>query len=291
MNRLCRAGKVEIGAGRPLVIIAGPCVLESLEMGLQIGRHLAGLCRELGLGYVFKASFDKANRSSINSARGPGIEQGLTWLAAIGKDLSAPTTTDIHDPQQAESAAAAVDLLQIPAFLCRQTDLLVAAGRAAAKHGRGVNVKKGQFLSPAEMGGAVRKLSEAGCQNVMLTERGTFFGYNRLVNDFIGIADMMELDTGKAGGGGSPPVCFDCTHSTQLPGTGEQTGGRPERSPMLARAATAAGVHALFIECHPEPSRGLSDASTMLRLDQMGVVLRPVAAIRRALGGTPAGVG
>lgn len=274
---------MEIGAARPLAIIAGPCVLESLELGLQIGRRVQSICRELGLSYIFKASFDKANRSSINSARGPGLQRGLAWFSEIRADLNCPATTDIHEADQAEPVAAAVDLLQIPAFLCRQTDLLVAAGRAAGPRGGAVNVKKGQFLSPSEMGGAVRKLAEAGCENVMLTERGTFFGYNRLVNDFIGLGDLMELDTSKFGQRGSPPVCFDCTHSTQLPGTGEQTGGRPERAPMLARAATAAGVHALFIECHPEPPKALSDASTMLRLDQVEEVLRSVAAIRAAL--------
>ena len=288
MMRLCHAGDVEIGGTppRPLAIIAGPCVLESLELGLQIGRHLKALCLDLGLSYIFKASFDKANRSSIRSARGPGLTLGLEWLGAVRAELGVPITTDIHEAEQAEPVAAVADILQIPAFLCRQTDLLVAAGHAASMHGRGVNVKKGQFLSPQEMGGAVRKLAEAGCVNVMLTERGTFFGYNRLVNDFIGLGDMMELDTSRYDKTpGSPPVCFDCTHSTQLPGSGEQTGGRPERAPLLARAATAAGVHALFIECHPQPEKGMSDASTMLRLDSMADLLRQVAKIRSALSG------
>jgi 2-dehydro-3-deoxyphosphooctonate aldolase (KDO 8-P synthase) len=278
-----------------LAIIAGPCVLESLQLGLDIAGSLRETCRGLGLSYIFKASFDKANRSSIASARGPGLEKGLEWIARIGGELSIPTTTDIHQEDQAEPAARVVDLLQIPAFLCRQTDLLVAAGHAAAMHGRGVNVKKGQFLSPREMAGPVRKLAEAGCVNVMLTERGTFFGYGRLVNDFLGLGDLMELEEGTKGqrdkgteggvrgAGGAPPVCFDCTHSTQTPGTGEQTGGRPERAPLLARAATGAGVHALFIECHPEPRKALSDAGTMLRLDQVGGVLGDVARIRAAI--------
>ena len=277
-----------MGTGKPLAIIAGPCVLESLQMGLEIGRTVRDVCRGLGLAYVFKASFDKANRSSIASARGPGVERGLEWMARIGGELEVPVTTDIHLPEQAEPAARVVDLLQIPAFLCRQTDLLVAAGHAAAMHGRGVNVKKGQFLSPQEMGGPVRKLSEAGCVNVMVTERGTFFGYNRLVNDFVGVGDLIEGETERRRDGetkrdAAPPVCFDCTHSTQTPGTGEQTGGRPERAPLLARAATAAGVHALFMECHPDPRTAVSDASTMLRLDQVGGLLRQVAAIRGAL--------
>ncbi|MBX3358152.1 MAG: 3-deoxy-8-phosphooctulonate synthase [Phycisphaeraceae bacterium] len=286
MARLCRAGSVEIGEGRPLAIIAGPCVLESIELGLEVGRVVKAACDSAGLAYVFKASFDKANRSSINSARGPGLEQGLKWMAAIRRELGVPVTTDIHEINQAEPAAeAGVDLLQIPAFLCRQTDLLVAAGRSAAKHGRGVNIKKGQFLSPGEMVGPVEKLAEAGCTNVMLTERGTFFGYGRLVNDFIGVAELMSLGLD----GGSPPVCFDCTHSTQRPGGWEGgakvTGGaKPGMAAMLARAATAAGVHALFLECHPEPSKALSDAATMMRLADVPAVLRSVAAVRRAIG-------
>lgn len=280
MSRRCQVGPIEIGAGRPLAIIAGPCVIESYEMGLEIGRAVRDACLGAGLSYIFKASFDKANRSSIRSARGPGLERGLGWIARIGKELGVPTTTDIHEPAQAEPAARGVDLLQIPAFLCRQTDLLKAAGEAAARHGRGVNVKKGQFLAPHEMGGPVRKLAEAGCTNVMLTERGTTFGYGRLINDFLGLGDLMEL---KAEGG-SPPVCFDVTHSTQLPGAGETTGGRPDRAGLLARAASAAGVHALFIETHPEPAKAMSDASTMLPLEGIPALLRTVAAIRGAAG-------
>jgi 2-dehydro-3-deoxyphosphooctonate aldolase (KDO 8-P synthase) len=278
MSRTCNAGSVSIGSGRPLAIIAGPCVLESLELGLTIGHALKDHCARLGLAFIFKASFDKANRSSIDSARGPGLEQGLAWMKQIGRELGVPLTTDIHDPHQAEPAARVVDLLQIPAFLCRQTDLLVAAGQAASLHGRGVNVKKGQFVSPDEMKGPVHKLAQAGCANVMLTERGTFFGYGRLVNDFLGVAEMMALDV---------PVCFDCTHSTQQPGKGEGgkvTGGRSDLAPLLARAATAAGVQALFMECHPDPKTALSDAATMLPLSKMGEVLGQVAAIRAALG-------
>jgi len=277
--RLCSVGPVRVGPGLPLTIIAGPCVLESLELGLTIGKHVQGLCAALGLQYIFKASFDKANRSSIRSPRGPGIEQGLGWLATIKKELNCPATTDIHEPSQADPIARVADLLQVPAFLCRQTDLLIACGQAAAKHGRAVNVKKGQFLSPQEVAGPIKKLAEAGCGNVMVTERGTFFGYNRLVNDFLGVGDLMELPVE----GGAVPVCFDCTHSTQLPGAGEQTGGRPERAPLLARAAVAAGVHSLFVECHPEPKKAMSDSSTMLALDSVSKLLADVAAIRRAL--------
>lgn len=282
MERICRVGSIEIGAGRPLVIIAGPCLLESLELGLSIGRTVKAACQAAGLPYVFKASFDKANRSSIRSPRGPGLEQGMAWLGQIRAELGVPITTDIHEPEQAMPVAATVDLLQIPAFLCRQTDLLMAAGQAAAKHKRAVNVKKGQFMSPGEMSGAVRKLAESGCHDVMLTERGTFFGYGRLVNDFLGLGDLMSLNTAA---GGPPPVCFDCTHSTQTPGTGETTGGRPDRAPLLARASVAAGVDALFMECHPDPSKAMSDASTMLRLDSVGELLRTLAAIRQATGG------
>lgn len=281
MDSLCRVGAVEVGAGRPLAIIAGPCVLESPGMGLEIAARVRDACASLGLSYIFKASFDKANRTSLGSARGPGLEEGLSSLAEIGRSAGVPITTDVHEPQQAEAVARVVDLLQIPAFLCRQTDLLTACGQAAAKHGRGVNIKKGQFLSPMEMLGPIRKVSAAGCANVMVTERGTFFGYHRLVNDFIGLGDLLAMehpDTGHR-----VPVCFDCTHSTQLPGISDQTGGRPEHAPLLARAAAAAGVHALFLECHPNPSQAMSDASTMLRLDAVPDLLARVSAIRGAM--------
>ncbi|MEZ6234048.1 MAG: 3-deoxy-8-phosphooctulonate synthase [Phycisphaerales bacterium] len=279
MARFCTVGPVTIGPAQPLAIIAGPCVLESLELGLDVARSVHAACSAANLPYIFKASFDKANRSSIASARGPGLEQGLAWLREIARRTGLPTTTDIHEASQAGAVAEAVDLIQIPAFLCRQTDLLEAAGGAAATHGKAVNVKKGQFLSPGEMAGPVRKLGEAGCSNVMLTERGTTFGYHRLVNDFIGLGDLMSLKSPD----GPPPVCFDVTHSTQTPGTGEQTGGRPDRAPLLARAAVAAGVHALFIECHPEPSKAMSDAATQLPLAAMGGLIETVARIRAAM--------
>lgn len=279
MTRRCAVGPVEIGVNRPLAIIAGPCVLESLDLGLRIGERLRDACRAAGLAYVFKGSFDKANRSSVRSARGPGLERGLDWLSAVGERLGVPVTTDVHEPAQCGPVAQRVDLLQIPAFLCRQTDLVHAAGVAAAAHGRGVNVKKGQFLAPHEMAGPVRKLAEAGCTNVLLTERGTTFGYGRLVNDFLGLGDLMELKSE----GGPPPVCFDATHSTQLPGAGETTGGRPERAPLLARAAVAAGVHAVFLETHPEPAKAMSDASTMLPLDEVPALLATLGRIRGAL--------
>lgn len=286
MTNVCRVGPVSIGRGHPLAVIAGPCVLESRELGIQIGRVLRDACAGLGLGYIFKASYDKANRSSVDSARGPGLEKGLGWLRDIGEELGVPVTTDVHAPEQCEPAARAVQMLQIPAFLCRQTDLLFAAGRAAAAGGAGgrggpaaVNVKKGQFLSPGEMAGPIGKLAEVGCTNVLLTERGTFFGYGRLVNDFVGMAEMAQL----GGAEGPLPVCFDATHSTQRPG-GKVTAGAREMAPMLARAAVAAGVDAVFLECHPEPERALSDAATMLRLDGVPRLLEELAGLRGALG-------
>jgi len=262
---------VDIGPGRPLTIIAGPCVLEAPEITDRIAATLVEHCAAHGLSLILKGSFDKANRSSAHSARGPGIEQGLDQLAALRDRFGVPVTTDIHEVAHAARAACAVNLLQIPAFLCRQTDLLLAAGDT----GLPVNVKKGQFMSPAEMGNVVDKLRDGGASGVVLTERGTFFGYNRLVNDFIGVGDMMDLGW---------PVCFDATHSTQLPG-GERTksGGRPDRAPLLARAAVAAGVHAIFLECHPNPTAALSDASTMLPLDEIPPLLASLAAIRAAL--------
>lgn len=256
---------VAIGPGQPLAIIAGPCQAEGFEMCVEVGMAMRDRCAELGLGYIFKASYDKANRSSIHTERGPGLEEGLALLGKVRDALGVPVTTDVHEPGQATAAGRVVDVLQIPAFLCRQTDLLVAA----AKTGKAVNVKKGQFLSPAEMSNVVTKLTEAGCEHQMLTERGTFFGYHRLVNDFSGLYDMMQLGW---------PVCFDVTHSTQNPGgEGQSTGGRPECAPTLARCAVAAGVQALFIETHPEPSKAKSDAATMLPVAQVSGLLGELA--------------
>jgi 2-dehydro-3-deoxyphosphooctonate aldolase (KDO 8-P synthase) len=256
---------------RRLLLIGGPCVLESDDINRRIGQTLRDACARLGIDFCFKASFDKANRSSGKSHRGPGMQAGLDRLAKLREELACPVTSDVHEPEQCLPAAKVLDMLQVPAFLCRQTDLLMAA----AETGRPVNVKKGQFMSPREMQNVVRKLSEGGCRHIMATERGTTFGYNRLVNDFIGIGDMMEL---------GHPVCFDVTHSTQLPGAeGERTGGRPERAPMLARAAVAAGVHAIFLECHPTPSAALSDASTMQPLDAVPAMLATLVAIRKAM--------
>lgn len=263
-----------VGKDQPLTIIAGPCQIESRELCLRVGEQVRDRCAELGFQYVFKASYDKANRSSIHTPRGLGIEEGLRTLEDLGKTLGVPVTTDVHEPAQATAAGQAVDLLQIPAFLCRQTDLLVAA----AKTGKAVNVKKGQFLSPAEMKNVVGKLSEAGAEQagIMLTERGTFFGYHRLVNDFCGLEDMMAFGW---------PVCFDVTHSTQQPGAeGNQSGGRPERAPLLARCAVAAGVQALFIETHPDPKNAASDAATMLPVDVTLPLLGDLKKLHDAVG-------
>ena len=268
---------LSIGPRSPLAIIAGPCVAESHDLCLRIGEQVRDRCAQLGFSYIFKASYDKANRTSIHSARGPGLDAGLRLIEDVGRKLGVPTTTDIHEPSHAAPAGQAIDLLQIPAFLCRQTDLLVAAGAT----GRAINVKKGQFVSPGEMKNVVEKLIEAtakpGEPRIMLTERGTFFGYNRLVNDFIGVGDMMDLGW---------PVCFDVTHSTQQPGAGAggtKSGGRPERTPLLARAAVAAGVQCLFIETHPDPKSALSDGATMLPVERTLSLLGELAQLRKVV--------
>ena len=262
------------GPERQLLVIAGPCVLEDDATNRQIGDTMAAICADLKLPYVFKASFDKANRSSIKSPRGPGLARGLDMLAAMRERLGVPTTTDIHEPNQAEAVAKVVDILQIPAFLCRQTDLL-----AAAATGKAVNVKKGQFMSPAEMRNALEKLREGGATRMMLTERGTFFGYNRLVTDFIGLGDMIEL--GREFGA---PTCYDATHSTQLPGGDKtSTGGRPDRCAQLARAAVTVGVDAIFLECHPEPRRSTSDSATIQPLSEVRAILEGIVRVRAAL--------
>jgi len=271
MNRHLDINGTPIGGESPLLLISGPCVLEGESEALQIAETLVGHCRDAGVNLVFKGSFDKANRTSVHSKRGPGLDEGLDILAKIKNEFDILLTTDIHEVSQAQPASEVVDILQIPAFLCRQTDLLVAAAKTNAT----VNVKKGQFLSPSEMKHVVAKLHESSCTNIILTERGTFFGYNRLVNDFIGLGDMMEI---------GPPVCFDVTHSTQLPGGPQHTtAGRPDRALLLARAATAAGVDALFLECHPDPSSAASDASTMQPLSAMPEIISTCAAIRHAM--------
>ncbi len=244
-----------------LFIIAGPCVIESAEMCLQIGKRVKGVCDSLGLAYIFKASFDKANRSSSASFRGPGLSEGLAVLERVKKELGVPILTDVHAVEQVAAAAEVVDVLQVPAFLARQTDLLLACGQTDCY----VNIKKGQFMSPQEMANAVEKLKSAGNDRIILTERGTFFGYNRLVNDFTALPIMKSFGV---------PVCFDITHSTQQPaGLGNQSGGNPQYSAMLARAAVAAGVDGLFLECHPDPRNAKSDAATMLNLGDVEPLL------------------
>ena len=242
-------------------VIAGPCVIESAELCLQIARHVKSVCDRLALSFVFKASFDKANRSSNASFRGPGMTDGLVVLERVKGDVGVPVLTDVHETDQVPIAAKIVDVLQVPAFLARQTDLLIACGQS----GRAVNIKKGQFMSPQEMGNAVEKVRAAGGKEILLTERGTFFGYNRLVNDFTGLAVMKQFGC---------PIVFDITHSTQQPaGLGVASGGDARFSPLLARASVAAGVDGLFFECHPDPTNAKSDAATMLRLEDVEPLL------------------
>lgn len=243
----------EIG-GDKLTILAGPCAIESQEVLDETADCLKQVTKELGINYVFKSSFDKANRSSITSYRGPGMEKGLEMLAAVKSKYDLPIVTDIHTPDQAEPVAKVADILQIPAFLCRQTDLLVAA----AKTGKIVNIKKGQFLAPAQMGSLVKKVEDSGNTDIMLTDRGSSFGYNNLIVDFRGIPIMQEFGY---------PVVFDATHSVQLPGAnGTSSGGDRRFVPTLAKSAMAAGANVLFFEVHPNPDKALCDGANMLAL-------------------------
>ncbi len=243
----------EIG-GDKLTILAGPCAIESQEVLDETADYLKQVTKELGINYVFKSSFDKANRSSITSYRGPGMEKGLEMLAAVKSKYDLPIVTDIHTPDQAEPVAKVADILQIPAFLCRQTDLLVAA----AKTGKIVNIKKGQFLAPAQMGSLVKKVEDSGNTDIMLTDRGSSFGYNNLIVDFRGIPIMQEFGY---------PVVFDATHSVQLPGAnGTSSGGDRRFVPTLAKSAMAAGANVLFFEVHPNPDKALCDGANMLAL-------------------------
>jgi 2-dehydro-3-deoxyphosphooctonate aldolase (KDO 8-P synthase) len=265
--------------GGPFFLIAGPCVVEHDALNLRVGEALARLADDLGLPVVFKASFDKANRSSPGSPRGPGVNEGLAKLQRVREATGLPVITDVHLPEQCAPAAEVVDLLQIPAFLCRQTDLLVAAGAT----GRPVNVKKGQWMAPHEMKGAVAKVRGAGSPAVATTERGTFFGYGNLVVDMRSFALMREAC--------EAPAIFDGTHSVQRPGEGGGiSGGEPRFIPPLVRAAVAAGADALFIETHPEPARGLSDTTNMLPLDRLRPLIEEVLGLRAALGMEAAGV-
>ena len=248
-------GDVEVGLDSPLFVMAGPCVIESETHCLEIANRLVDIGQRTGVGMIFKASFDKANRSSLQSFRGPGLDKGLEILAAVRRQTNLAVVTDVHEPSQAGPVAEVVDCLQIPAFLCRQTDLLCACART----GKPVNVKKGQFLSPDEMRNVVDKIRACENEQIMLTERGTFFGYNRLVNDMTAIDAMRKL---------GHPVVFDATHSTQQPGgLGTASTGRREMAPILARAAIAAGADGLFVEVHTKPEEAKSDAACIMPLD------------------------
>jgi 2-dehydro-3-deoxyphosphooctonate aldolase (KDO 8-P synthase) len=267
--RPARVGEVTIG-GVGLTLIGGPCLAESLALCEEVAGQLQQLCNQRGFGYIFKASFDKANRSSGNTVRGHGVEEGLGILRAIGKTFGVPTTTDVHLPEQAALAAQTVDLLQVPAFLCRQSDLL----EACAATGKPVNVKKGQFLAPEDCKNIVEKLTRYGASGIVLTERGTSFGYHTLVVDMPGLETMRGFGV---------PVCFDATHSAQRPGAaGDSSGGVRESIPAMTRAAIAVGVDALFLEVHPNPEQALSDRSTQWELKRAGELLDQVAAIYAA---------
>jgi 2-dehydro-3-deoxyphosphooctonate aldolase (KDO 8-P synthase) len=254
-----------------LVLIAGPCVIESEQLCFDIARALREITDKLGITYIFKASYDKANRTSAKSFRGPGADEGLAVLRRVGEKFGVAVLTDVHTEEQARRAAEYVDVLQIPAFLCRQTDLITAA----VQTGRVVNIKKGQFLSPVEMGQVVGKAVEAGAQKLLVTERGTTFGYNNLVADMRSIPIMRQFGF---------PVIFDATHSVQLPGGGgDKSAGQREFAPVLARAAVAAGADGLFIETHPNPAQALSDGPNMVPLDEMPRLLAQLLRVRSAV--------
>ena len=249
------AENIEVGAGK-LVLLSGPCAVESYDICLEIATTVKEICQKLDIQYVFKASFDKANRTSVNSFRGVGMDKALQTLQRIGKELALPVVSDVHESVQVKEVAEVVDVLQIPAFLCRQTDLLLAAGES----GKGVNIKRGQFMAPEDMQYAVRKVQETGNPNACLTERGVSFGYHNLVVDMRALPVMRQYS----------PVIFDVTHSVQQPGgAGGSSGGQREFAPFLARAAAAAGVDGFFIETHPFPEKALSDGPNMVPLAQM----------------------
>ncbi|MCH5377523.1 MAG: 3-deoxy-8-phosphooctulonate synthase [Planctomycetes bacterium] len=266
-------GSCACGDGQPLLVIAGPCVIENETLTLAIADGIKQALADLPVQFIFKASFDKANRTSIDSYRGPGLAEGLRILASVKREIGVAVTTDFHESHQAAPVAEVCDLLQVPAFLARQTDLLVAAART----GRAVHVKKGQFLAPGDMKHVVGKLVAAGCEDILLCERGTFFGYGRLVNDMKCIVEMRALGT---------PVVFDATHSVQQPGgLGATTGGNREMVEPLARAATAIGIDGLFFETHPDPDSSPSDGPNMVPLDRFGELLRRIVKIRDVVEG------
>jgi 2-dehydro-3-deoxyphosphooctonate aldolase (KDO 8-P synthase) len=259
------------GRGQPLLVIAGPCVLEDEDLVLSVARRLKQIGGQLSVPVIFKGSFDKANRTSVESYRGPGLERGLAMLCRVKEETGLPVTTDIHEPEQAAAVGRVCDLIQIPAFLCRQTELLAAAART----GRPVHAKKGQFLAPWDMKHVVGKLESFGCRNILLGERGTFFGYGRLVNDMRSIPQMQALGV---------PVVFDATHSVQEPsGLGATTGGNRAMVEPLARAAVALGCDALFFETHPRPEAALSDGPNMVPLDEFAPLLARLIALRETV--------
>jgi 2-dehydro-3-deoxyphosphooctonate aldolase (KDO 8-P synthase) len=260
----------QCGRGRPLLLIAGPCVIESEEFVLEVAGRLAEMAAARDLAFVFKSSFDKANRTSILSYRGPGLDEGLKILSKVRETTGLPVTTDIHEPAQADPAAEVCEILQIPAFLARQTDLICASAQATARHGGVINVKKPQFIAPEDAVHIVNKCVEAGNSNVMLTERGTTFGYGRLVNDMRAIPIMQSLGV---------PVVFDATHSVQTPG-GQTTGGQRDMVAPLARAAVACGCDAVFVETHPNPDEALSDGPNMISLDELPALIDQLVRLR-----------
>lgn len=271
---------IAVGKGSPLLCIMGLNVLENQELAIDVGTHLQAVCNRLGLGFVFKASFDKANRSSIKSYRGPGLEKGLAMLSEVKQTLNVPIATDLHEPHQAEAVAAVADFVQIPAFLVRQTDLIVAAAKATEAAGGVLHIKKAQFLAPWDCRNIIDKIREVAphCP-IILCDRGTSFGYNNLIVDMLGIHEMQKLGV---------PVTMDATHAVQLPGAdprtqGASTGGRREGVPILARAAIASGADGVFLEFHPRPDEALCDAPSCLPLDQAEPLLAQLAAIRASL--------
>ena len=271
MTRTVTIGDIEIGGGRPFALIAGPCQLETLDHARMLADRIAQACAPTGTRFIFKGSFDKANRSSLAGQRGVGMEEGLAILSRIRDEFGVPVLTDVHDAAQCAPVAQACDVLQIPAFLCRQTDLLLAAGQT----GRALNVKKGQFLAPWDMTHVAAKIASTGNERIMLCERGTSFGYNTLVSDFRSLPIMAQ--TGY-------PVVFDATHSVQQPGgRGTSSGGQREFVPMLARAACAVGVDALFIETHEDPDRAPSDGPNMVPVAEMGGLLAGLVAVNEAV--------
>ena len=266
-----KINNLSIGDGNPLVLVAGPCVIEDRETCLALAKRLKGIAQSLDIPFIFKASYDKANRSSMHSYRGPGLKKGLEILKEIKETVGVPVLSDVHSPEEAEKASKVLDILQIPAFLCRQTDLLIAA----AQTGKPVNIKKGQFLAPWDMKYVAEKVSSRGNDQVILTERGTAFGYNNLVSDMRSVVIMKGLGY---------PVLYDATHSVQIPGgLGHASGGQREMVFPLARAAVAAGADGLFIEVHESPEKALSDSATMLPVDQLLPLLEQAKKIRTLL--------